>query len=287
MKIIKTISEIQKFSNDAHKRARTIGFVPTMGFFHKGHLSLIKEARDKSDLAVVSIFVNPAQFGRGEDYEAYPRDLKRDDKLASQIGVDVIFAPEVQQMYPEGYLTFVDVGKISEILEGASRPGHFRGVTTVVTKLFNIVKPDLAFFGQKDYQQAVIIKRMVEDLNMDIRIVVLPTQREPDGLAMSSRNTYLSPRERKAAPVLFRSLMRARDMIEKGQRKSKKIMEGIKEEVASEELIRLEYVAVCDPGTLEEVNEIRKDVLIAIAAKIGKTWLIDNIIVGTPLFNEK
>ena len=216
MRLIRKIDEMRKYVRE-RKNKKLIGFVPTMGYLHEGHLSLIRKARRECDEVIVSIFVNPTQFGRGEDYHSYPRDLKRDIALSEKEKVDVIFAPSVEEMYPEGYSTFVQVeGRLSSVLEGASRPGHFRGVCTVLVKLFNIINPDISFFGEKDFQQALIVKKMVEDLNIDTRIVLLPTVREEDGLAMSSRNSYFNKEERKAAIILYRSLKKAKEWIDQG-----------------------------------------------------------------------
>ncbi len=256
MKIIKKIKEIQRIADGAREKEEIIGLVPTMGYFHEGHLSLMRKARRENDLLVVSIFVNPTQFGPGEDFRSYPRDLKRDLRLAREIGVDVIFSPAVEEMYPKGFLTHVDVGEIGSILEGAARPGHFRGVATVVAKLFNAIKPHKAYFGQKDFQQTVVIKKMVEDLNMDVEIIVLPTIREKDGLATSSRNIYLKEKERKIAPLLYKSLKLAEELIKKGERDCKKIIRKMKELIKKEKLIKLEYIAITDPETLKEVRRI-------------------------------
>ncbi len=277
MKIIKTIKEMQRIADRAREKEEIIGLVPTMGYFHEGHLSLMREARTKSDLLVVSIFVNPTQFGEGEDFRSYPRDLKRDLGLAREIGVDVIFSPAVKEMYPKGFLTYVDVGEISSILEGALRPGHFRGVATVVAKLFHAIKPHKAYFGQKDFQQSVVIKKMVENLDMDVEIVVLPTIREKDGLATSSRNIYLKEKEKKTAPILYKSLKLAEDLIKKGERDSNKIVKKMKELIKKEKLVRLEYIAITDPKTLKEVERIKRSTNISLAAKIGRARLIDNI----------
>ncbi|HEB13490.1 MAG TPA: pantoate--beta-alanine ligase [candidate division CPR3 bacterium] len=279
MKIIKKIREMQRKADRARRKGKIIGLVPTMGYFHEGHLSLMREARKNSDLLVVSIFVNPTQFGPKEDFKSYPRNLKRDLKLAKEIGVDVIFTPDVKEIYPKGFLTYVDVGEIGSILEGASRPGHFGGVTTVVAKLFNIIKPHRAYFGQKDFQQTVVIKKMVKDLGMDVEIVVLPTIREKDGLATSSRNIYLKKDERKAAPVLYKSLKLAEELIKKGERDSKKIIRKMKELLKKEKLIKLEYIAIVDPKTLKEVKKIKRGTNVSLAARIGKARLIDNITV--------
>ncbi len=277
MKIIKKIKEMQKIADGVRMKGKIIGLVPTMGYFHKGHLSLMRQARRKSDLLVVSIFVNPTQFGPGEDFKSYPRDLRRDLRLAREIGVDVIFSPAVKEMYPKGFLTHVDVGEVGSILEGASRPGHFRGVATIVAKLFNAVKPHLAYFGQKDFQQSVVIKKMVEDLDMDVEIVVLPTIREKDGLATSSRNVYLTKKERKIAPVLYKSLKLAEKLIKEGERDSREIIRSMEELIEKEKLIKLEYIAITDPGTLKEIRRVKREVNVSLAAKIGRARLIDNI----------
>lgn len=277
MKIIRTVEEMREEVSQARREGKKIGFVPTMGYLHEGHLSLIKRAKAENEFVVVSIFVNPTQFGAGEDYETYPRDLERDAKLADSEGADVIFHPSVQEMYPKGYKTFVEVEEITTRLCGASRPGHFRGVTTIVAKLFNIIKPDRAYFGQKDAQQVVVVRQMVKDLNMDVEIIPCPIVREADGLAMSSRNTYLDDEERKAALVLSRSLFKAEEMIRNGERDAKKVKEFIEGLIGSEPKARIDYVEVVDAHTLEEIEKLKGEVLIALAVKIGKTRLIDNI----------
>lgn len=252
-----------------------------MGYFHKGHLSLMRQARKECDLVVISIYVNPLQFGPKEDFKKYPRDMKRDKKTAQEAGVDYIFAPDDKEIYHSGYSTYVDVeGTLTSGLCGAFRPGHFKGVTTVCAKLFQIVQPDIAYFGQKDAQQAVVIKRMVEDLNMPLKIKVCPTIREKDGLAMSSRNVYLSAKQRKASLILSRSLFLAEKMIKKENvLEAKKIKGKIKQLMQSEPLVNLEYIAVCDILNLEEIAKIKDGTLIALAARLGKTRLIDNIII--------
>lgn len=264
---------------EAKSESKIIGFVPTMGWLHEGHLSLMRKAKHENDFVVVSIFVNPTQFGPGEDYRRYPRDLRRDRKLSEEVGVDVIFAPHAKEMYPERYLTYVNVNKITEVLCGASRPGHFRGVATVCTKLFNIVNPDVAYFGQKDAQQAMVVERMVRDLNMPIKIEVMPIVREKDGLAMSSRNAYLSDAERQDALVLHQSLQKAQDMVKWGQRDPKKIVLAMKKMIAKEKRAKVEYVDIVDTENLARVERVSGKVLIALAVWIGKTRLIDNIIV--------
>lgn len=250
-----------------------------MGYFHEGHLSLMRRARKETDRVVVSLFVNPAQFGPREDFRSYPRDFKRDLAMASKVGVDVLFAPPVRRMYPEGYQTFVKVEGLSDILEGAARPIHFRGVTTVVCKLFHLVQPDIAYFGQKDYQQARLIQKMVKDLDFDVKVKILPTVREPDGLAMSSRNIYLNPKERKRALSLFSSLQQGRDMIQSGTMDLTKILRGMKRSIERTPGVRLDYLKIVDPVTLEAVKKVMKKVLLVGAIGVGKTRLIDNLLV--------
>ena len=276
MEIISDIEQMRAYAEALRAQGKRIGFVPTMGYLHEGHLSLIRRARELSDVVVVSIFVNPTQFGPGEDYERYPRDLERDQRLARENGCDILFVPTVEQMYPRGYSTYVEVEGLTEGLCGASRPGHFRGVTTVVTKLFNIVRHHLAVFGQKDAQQAVVIKRMVADLNQGVEIVVAPIVRAPDGLAMSSRNTYLSPREREEATVLYQALRKAEELVASGERQAKRIVEELTHMIRSKDSARIDYVAIVDPQDLKPVETIRGEVLVALAVWIGKARLIDN-----------
>lgn len=275
MQVARTIAEAR-----AIRRALsgTWGFVPTMGYLHDGHLSLVRRARAENDHVAVSIFVNPTQFGPHEDYNRYPRDLERDLQLLTPLGVDLVFAPPVEEMYPPGFQTWVVVEEVSRPLEGAARPGHFRGVATVVTKLFNIIQPDRAYFGQKDAQQAVVIRRMVQDLNIPVEIVVCPTVREPDGLAMSSRNTYLGPEERRAATVLFRALQAAKARYEEGERDAERLRAVMREVIQAEPLARLDYVSVADPETLQELSRVEDRALLSLAVYIGKTRLIDNIL---------
>jgi len=280
MMIINSPKEMLDYCNSARINGKTIGLVPTMGAFHDGHLSLMRSARIENDLVVISIFVNPTQFGPKEDFNAYPRDLESDSKLALQVGVDVIFAPTVNDMYPNGYATFVNVERITEKLCGASRPIHFRGVTTVVAKLFNIIRPHKAYFGQKDAQQCVVIKRMAEDLNFDIDILIMPTIRETDGLAMSSRNKYLNVQERQSALVLSKSLFKAQDMIKSGQVNALEILRNMKQMINAEPLAKIDYVSIVDGETLDDIREIKANTLIALAVFIGKTRLIDNIIIN-------
>lgn len=277
MQIIRSPKKIQKVCGELKSRGKTIGLVPTMGYLHEGHLSLVRIARKKSDVVVVSIFVNPTQFGPKEDLDKYPRDFNRDRFLLEQEHCDYVFAPRVKDMYPKGYLTYVEVDGITERLEGASRPGHFRGVTTIVAKLFNIIRPDLAVFGQKDAQQAVVLKKMADDLDYGIRMVIAPTVREKSGLALSSRNKYLSPEERRQAAVLYQSLTGAKRVIAGGERDAAKIRGRIKSLIEKQPLAHLEYIAITDAHTLEPLKNLKGEVLISLAARFGKVRLIDNI----------
>lgn len=258
----------------------TVGLVPTMGYLHEGHLSLIRRAKEECDHVVVSIFVNPTQFGPKEDLSKYPRDLDRDLSLIEPLGTDLVWMPSAEVMYPKGYQTWVEVEAITSPLEGAMRPGHFRGVTTVVAKLFNAIQPHKAYFGQKDAQQAAVIRRMTFDLNFPIEIVVCPTVREADGLAMSSRNVYLDPEQREAATVLFRSLSAARDLYEAGERDAERLRGKMKEVLAGEPLAEPQYVSCADYDSLEELTEIKGKALLSMAVFIGKTRLIDNFVIG-------
>ncbi|HUG34216.1 MAG TPA: pantoate--beta-alanine ligase [Anaerolineales bacterium] len=257
----------------------TVGLVPTMGYLHEGHLSLIRRARDECDHVFVSIFVNPTQFGPKEDLARYPRDLDRDFRLIEPY-TDVVWTPSAEIMYPPGYQTWVEVEEMTRPLEGTIRPGHFKGVTTIVAKLFNGVQPHKAYFGQKDAQQAAVIRQMVRDLNFSMEIVVCPTTREPDGLAMSSRNVYLDEEQRKAATVLFRSLSGAKELFEKGERNADRLRQAMKEVLASEPLAEAQYVSCADYDTLEELDEIKGKALLSMAVFIGKTRLIDNFVIG-------
>lgn len=276
MELIRYISKMRNYINRIEKE-KSIGFVPTMGSLHEGHLSLIKRARQDCDEVVVSIFVNPIQFGVGEDYHGYPRDLSRDIKLCKQEGVDVVFAPSREEMYPDGYSALVKVeGEPSSTLEGSSRPGHFQGVCTILAKLFNIISPDFSYFGEKDYQQVLVVKRLVRDLNFSTRIVVLPTVREKNGLAVSSRNSCLNKEERCAATVLHESLEKAKQLIKEGKRDPVLVVSKMKELIKAQPLAKIDYVAVVDPETLGKVERIGKEVLVAVAVKIGETRLIDN-----------
>ncbi|MEI7905011.1 MAG: pantoate--beta-alanine ligase [Candidatus Firestonebacteria bacterium] len=280
MKFIKTIAEMSAYSARAKKDGKKIGLVPTMGYLHSGHLSLVKEAKSRCDLAVVSIFVNPLQFGKNEDLEKYPRDMARDLEALKHCKVAAVFAPEPAEMYPDGYCTSVYVsGGLSEVFEGEIRQGHFNGVATVVTKLFNIIRPAVAFFGQKDAQQCVVIKRIASDLNMPLEIEIMPTVRESDGLAMSSRNTYLSAEDRKNAPVLFQALQFGQHMIELGEKRSKIIIREIEAKIDGVKHKGIDYVSVVNPDTLEAVATVAGKVLIILAVRFGTTRLLDNIIV--------
>lgn len=260
---------------------KTIGLVPTMGALHEGHLSLVREARRMCDVVVVSVFVNPTQFGPSEDYEHYPRDLTKDTALLTDYNVDYIFAPAAEEIYPKDFSTYVNVGGLSKLLEGETRPGHFRGVATVVAILFNTVRPDFAFFGQKDAQQAVIIKRMVRDLSFDTEIVVLPTVREDSGLAISSRNLYLDSEEQQSAAVIHRGLKEAKQAYKKGERHAAKLIDIVRSTIESKPRVRVDYVSVVDAETLEKLDKLdERPMLIAAAAYVGKTRLIDNIMLN-------
>ncbi|MBD7910849.1 MULTISPECIES: pantoate--beta-alanine ligase [Clostridium] len=278
MKVVSTIKEVRDAVREWRKEGLTVGFVPTMGYLHEGHKSLIDKAVEENDRVVVSIFVNPTQFGPNEDLESYPRDLERDSSLCSDSGVNVIFTPQREEMYPEGFCTSINMTGLTENLCGKSRPVHFGGVCTVVTKLFNIVAPDKAYFGQKDAQQLAIIKRMVSDLNLNIEVVGCPIIREEDGLAKSSRNTYLSKEERRAAVILSKSLKLGLEAINSGERNSRNIIELIKGNIESEKLAKIDYVQIVDLLSMKDVETIEKPVLVAIAVYIGKTRLIDNFI---------
>lgn len=277
MKVVKSVARMKALARQWRKEGRRIGFVPTMGYLHEGHLSLVRESKKRADVTVVSIFVNPTQFGPNEDFKKYPRDLAKDSAYLKKGGADCLFYPDATEVYPPGYRTFIEVRGLQDRLCGKSRPGHFRGVATVVLKLFNIVGPDLAFFGAKDAQQVLIIQRMAADLNLDVEIVTCPLLREADGLALSSRNAYLSPEERKAALVLSTSLRGVERAIAAGERDAAKVIAGIRSKIGAEPLARIDYVEAVDPLNLEPVAEIRGDVLIALAVYFGTTRLIDNL----------
>lgn len=279
MEVIRIPRVMQETSRRFIREGKTIGFVPTMGALHEGHLSLVKRSKQENHVTVVSIFVNPIQFGPSEDFDRYPRDIEGDIEKLKKEDVDTIFMPDVSSMYPEGFSTYVEVEEISERLCGAFRKGHFRGVATVVTKLLNIVKPKILYLGQKDFQQSVIIKRLVKDLDMDIDIVVCPTIRERDGLAMSSRNIYLDNDQRKAAKIIYQCLIEASDIIKSGTKDGVYIKDFMYKKLSEEPLVSsIDYAGVYDPDSLTEINNIKNEVLLAIALKIGNTRLIDNIL---------
>jgi len=281
MKVTKTIKAVREQVSAACKEGKEIGLVPTMGAFHQGHISLIEKAVKDCDFVVVTIFVNPTQFGPGEDFEKYPRNFDADLEACQKAGVDLVFAPDVEQMYPTENLTWVNVEKLTEPLCGQSRPGHFRGVTTVCTKLFNIVQADIAFFGQKDAQQAIVIKRMVADLNMPLKIVICPTVRDTDGLALSSRNQYLTKQQRKDAALIYKSLQKCRKMIDAGITEGKEIITQMREVLNRAPSINIEYISIVDAETLQSLDHITGRILAAVAVKVGTARLIDNIIVDT------
>lgn len=278
MKLITSIKEMKNFSGDAQRAGKSIIFVPTMGYLHDGHASLLKKGRELGDMLVMSIFINPVQFGPGEDFTSYPKDIKRDLALADANKVHCVFNPAVDEMYPEGFQTFIEIERLSSHLCGLSRPGHFRGVATVVMKLFNIVKPDVVIFGEKDFQQMAIIKRMILDFNMDIDVVSMPILREADGLAMSSRNTYLNKEERIAARCLYAAITRGRNIFNKGIKDAALILKEVKYVIESEPLSVTEYIKICDTDTLEDLDTIGDSALLALSIRIGKTRLIDNCI---------
>lgn len=281
MEIIKIPDVMQRKSKELLMEKKTIGFVPTMGALHEGHLSLVRRSRQENDINVVSIFVNPIQFGPSEDFERYPRDIEGDTEKLQKEEVDILFMPDVHLMYPEGFSTYVDVSGISEKLCGQFRPGHFRGVATVVLKLFNIVRPKKAYFGMKDFQQTVIVKQLVKDLNMDIDIVVCPTIREKDGLAMSSRNLYLDKAEREASTVIYRCLVEASDLIKSGITDGNYIKKIMYDRLMKEPAVsKIDYAGVYDPVSLDELSEIKTSALLAIALRIGNTRLIDNMLLS-------
>lgn len=280
MNTVRKIKEMKSVVRDVRSLGKSVGVVPTMGYLHEGHLSLVQASLQSADCTVVSIFVNPAQFGPKEDFKEYPRDLARDSQLLEKLGVDLLFCPDYTEMYPPDYKTYIEVESLQDKLCGPSRPGHFRGVCTVVLKLFNIVQPDVAFFGQKDAQQAIILKRMVSDLNLDVRVEVMPTVREEDGLALSSRNVYLDPEQRQSALCLSRSLNEAAGMIRSGERRTDPLMDRMREIIYREDLAKLDYISIVDTGSLEPLKEIKKEALIALAVFFGSVRLIDNMMVS-------
>ena len=275
MKVIENIDEMRELRQ---RLTKPIGFVPTMGYLHKGHLALVRQARAENLSLVVSIFVNPSQFGPQEDFKHYPRDTQRDLALLEKEKTDIVFMPSVTEMYPSQFNSWVEVSKITERLEGAARPGHFKGVTTVVAKLFNIIQPTRAYFGQKDAQQAIVIKKMVVDLNMNLEIVTVPTVREPDGLAMSSRNIYLNSRERQAALVLYQALSLAQQLWSQGERDAQTIRQRMTDLIKKQPLADIDYVSIADTATLDELDTVNPPALVSLAVRIGKTRLIDNIV---------
>jgi pantoate--beta-alanine ligase len=283
VKIIRSVREMQIFAESERGRGRRIAFVPTMGYFHEGHLNLMRVGRREADSLVVSIYVNPTQFAPTEDFEAYPRDFERDRRLAEGVGVDWIFYPGNQEMYPEGYQTYVEVEGVTKNLCGASRPRFFRGVTTVCTKLFHIVKPHVTVFGRKDFQQYVTIKRMVRDLNMDIEVIGMRTTREPNGLAMSSRNVYLKPQERESALSLSRSLRLANERYQKGERDTGVILSVVRKFITGHPHTEIDYIQICDTQTMSDISRIEGEAVLALAVRVGKTRLIDNHVFGEPL----
>ncbi|MDO8536579.1 MAG: pantoate--beta-alanine ligase [Candidatus Omnitrophota bacterium] len=276
MKTIENISRMSTFVKIMKKEGKSIGLVPTMGYLHEGHMSLVKAAKKHTDVVVMSVFINPLQFGPKEDFEKYPRDLKHDEEMAREAGVDVVFYPSLKDMYPDGYATYVTVEKLTGSLCGETRPGHFRGVATVVTKLFNIVKPEVAYFGQKDMQQALMIKKMASDLNIDTEVKIMPIVREKDGLAMSSRNMYLGDAERKDAVVLYQSLKNAEALVKNGERDPKKIIKAAEDMIRSRQSARIEYVKMVDTKGLKDVKVLSGEVALAVAVFFGNTRLIDN-----------
>jgi pantoate--beta-alanine ligase len=283
MELIRRIHMMREISREARARGKKICFIPTMGALHDGHLALVRRARELGDIVVVSIFVNPAQFSPHEDLDRYPRNLARDTDLCIQEGVDYLFAPGAEDVYPESFRTYVEVEGLSSVYEGASRPGHFRGVATVVLKLFNVVRPHFAFFGQKDGQQCVVIKRMVRDLDLDVELVICPTERDEDGLALSSRNQYLDSEERSAATCLFRALEHARSLVEeKGLHDARQVEAAMREIIEDTPHARLDYIAITDTDNLEPRERIDAPVLIALAVWIGETRLIDNALLSPP-----
>jgi len=277
VKVFKTINEIKQLRL---KLAEPVGFVPTMGYLHEGHLALVRHARAENSSVLVSIFANPTQFGPQEDFDKYPRNPKRDLAMLEKEGVDIVFMPSVAEMYPPQFDSWVEVGKVTERLEGATRPGHFRGVTTVVAKLLNIVQPDKAYFGQKDAQQLVVIKKMVADLDMNVEIIAVPTVREPDGLAMSSRNIYLNAEERKAALVLYQALTLAQKLWSQGERDAQAIHQQMTAIIQKQPLAEIDYISIADAETLDELDTVKTPALVSLAVKIGRTRLIDNVVVG-------
>jgi pantoate--beta-alanine ligase len=275
MKVITTVTDMRRLRTTL---TEPVGLAPTMGYLHEGHLSLIRKARNDNKSVVVSIFVNPTQFGPGEDFKRYPRDMKKDLILLKKEMVDMVFTPSVADMYPSHFNSWVEAGNLANRLEGSCRPGHFRGVATVVARLFDIIKPDKAYFGQKDAQQVIVVRKIVADLNINLEVVVLPTVREPDGLAMSSRNYYLKPKERQAATVLYRSLTLAQELWLQGDFNAQRLRQAMTELIQEEPMAVIDYVSIASPDTLEELSNIVSPTLVSLAVKIGSTRLIDNLV---------
>jgi pantoate--beta-alanine ligase len=280
MRLITSVSEMKALTREARSRGKSIGLVPTMGALHKGHVGLIRQAKQQCDVVVASVFVNPTQFGPGEDFERYPRDLDKDFSLLNSYNIDTVFAPAVDEMYPEGFQTFVEPGPLGKVCEGTSRPGHFRGVSTVVVKLFNIVQPDMAYFGQKDFQQAIVIRRLIEDLNLNVQLVLCPIVRDEDGLAISSRNAYLKPGLRKSALALSHSLRRAEEMAHSGETDAGKILEEMRRVLQAEGPVKFDYVTIVNPVSFEPVSRVTTGMIALVAARVDKIRLIDNTILG-------
>ena len=281
MRIIKTITPLRKILNQARAKGQTIGFVPTMGCFHEGHLSLMRQAKKNNDLSVVSIYVNPTQFTPQEDFKQYPRDLARDSSMSIKENVDILFIPSDNVIYPDSYLTYIDVEKVSQSLCGRFRPGHFRGVATIVAKLLNIIAPDMMYLGQKDAQQVVVLKTMVEDLNFPVKVKVVATKREADGLAMSSRNKYLAPQQRLQAPVLYMALRQAREMIKAGEHSASEVKAAVESIIRKNSSGKIQYVECVNADTLERLKRLEGNILVTLAVFFGKTRLIDNVFIPT------
>jgi pantoate--beta-alanine ligase len=280
MRLITSVNEMKALTREARSRGKSVGLVPTMGALHKGHIALIRQAKQQCDVVVASVFVNPTQFGPKDDFERYPRNLDQDFKLLSSYNIDTVFAPSREEMYPEGFQTFVEPGPLGEVYEGASRPGHFRGVSTVVIKLFNIVQPDMAYFGQKDFQQAIVIRRLVEDLNLNVRLVLCPIVRDADGLAISSRNSYLKPAQRQSAQALSQSLRRAEGLVHSGESDASKIVEEMWHVLRADSNVKVDYLAIVNPLSFEPVPRITTGTMALVAARVDRVRLIDNVILG-------
>jgi len=280
MRIINHIPDMQRWSETQRLAGKKIACVPTMGFLHEGHLSLVREGKRRGDVVVVTIFVNPMQFNQASDFDKYPRNVEQDQRMLEEVGTDVLFYPTAPEMYPENFQTAVEVDKVSKPLCGAFRPGHFRGVTTVVAKLFNIVKPHFALFGEKDFQQCVVIQRMVKDLNFDVEIIPMPTIRETDGIAMSSRNARLNESERQTSLCISRALNSAQEMVTRGERNTEAVLQMVRDTLSKDGGVRLEYASLCHPETLEEASRVSGPTLLAIAVWVGDVRLIDNRVIG-------